>query len=1028
MTDFLTDSKIELDDLAYTYPRINDPAIIRKIASKEEFRELGSTNNESPPNRGDFFRHQKLIHRFMVSYNEIMLIHRTGTGKTCAAGGSSELFKRAFYSALGDYINGYMTTKRATIKKVYIITSDTVGDEFARQIVTKCSVPGDYLESALISSSGKRVKETRILKPFYSFMTLHKFLNTVKADLPRGEKFIERKYSNCMYILDEAHDLIPQLGPDGQLAEKKDGKDKRKKTDYDSLVNYFGIFKRIKRMVLTATPMKNSPNEIAWLMNLLLPKNQAMDITANYDEMTLEQLEPYFRGKISFIREAKTLISPIYEGESIRSDYQIGNVNYSSHQKIVFSEMAQDRLIGSTMVTGQATGYERVIGESVALLSSERQASIFMYPNGGVKKADFNQYLEEDKKNPGVYLFKPRTDIDFKSYLARDDTLNQSSAKLLRIYNSIMTKEGNTFIYSPFIETGAGIFGMILQARGWERLEPRKNVAYFGPDGKVLLNPTDSTTPGRYAIISSKNRSKHAMILKLFNSYENRNGAIIRVIILTRIGGQGLNLKNILQIHLLGPEWNAATMYQAVSHGLRSLSHDDLRRENPEKEIDVHIHLHASYMPGSLDELAQLDNRTEMIKYSSDYYLYEISEIKDIRIKRIERIMKQVAIDCLIHRQRNILPSIYNGTPQCDYDVCNYVCYSGDGPATLPKEIDYSSYDVLYSNDAVDDIINNLSIIYSTEFVMTIDSLIEHPLLVSYRSKLILMAIYKMVDQQIPVTNRFGYSSYLYESESVVYLLNDFPNDNVINRYSLSIYTSFINALYSHTLKEATRIERMGIENQIITSILNGEYTLETLNIEIEQLTNDGKISLFEQAVLARLQGRINPLIDEIYNRYENGNLFTDLEPVTGLNLIKNTSYKKLNTRDKINKFVLPIETIPNRERVYYHIFERTLQLQASNVGYNQKQKLNTVENPLRVYKPSENVGWRNPTREEQIVYGLLIRKQNEAKDADFEQRFDYLYGTIIEGKFKIVDNRNRQTVRGNRRATGKACTSFKVD
>ena len=85
---------LELDDLVYSYPDDRAPGFQTLISAKKEFNELASDITETVPRRGKFFKHQILIHRFMLVYDRLLLIHRTGTGKTCAAFAIAEANKR----------------------------------------------------------------------------------------------------------------------------------------------------------------------------------------------------------------------------------------------------------------------------------------------------------------------------------------------------------------------------------------------------------------------------------------------------------------------------------------------------------------------------------------------------------------------------------------------------------------------------------------------------------------------------------------------------------------------------------------------------------------------------------------------------------------------------------------------------------------------------------------------------------------------------------------------------------------------
>ena len=75
---------VQLEDLIAFYPSIAKPQIQKDISSKKEFNELGSDPTERLRKaRGDYFKHQKFVQRFMQHYDQILLFHETGTGKSC---------------------------------------------------------------------------------------------------------------------------------------------------------------------------------------------------------------------------------------------------------------------------------------------------------------------------------------------------------------------------------------------------------------------------------------------------------------------------------------------------------------------------------------------------------------------------------------------------------------------------------------------------------------------------------------------------------------------------------------------------------------------------------------------------------------------------------------------------------------------------------------------------------------------------------------------------------------------------------
>ena len=71
---------LELDDLVYSYPDDRISGFQTLISEKKEFQELSSTIMEGVPRRGQFLKHQILIHRYMYERDNLLVIHHTGTG------------------------------------------------------------------------------------------------------------------------------------------------------------------------------------------------------------------------------------------------------------------------------------------------------------------------------------------------------------------------------------------------------------------------------------------------------------------------------------------------------------------------------------------------------------------------------------------------------------------------------------------------------------------------------------------------------------------------------------------------------------------------------------------------------------------------------------------------------------------------------------------------------------------------------------------------------------------------------------
>ena len=80
---------MNISDYIPSYPELTDPEFNNKIFHKKELYDLRTSAAPDPIGApGDLWPHQNLVGRFIsphTPYNEQLLFHSPGTGKTCAA-------------------------------------------------------------------------------------------------------------------------------------------------------------------------------------------------------------------------------------------------------------------------------------------------------------------------------------------------------------------------------------------------------------------------------------------------------------------------------------------------------------------------------------------------------------------------------------------------------------------------------------------------------------------------------------------------------------------------------------------------------------------------------------------------------------------------------------------------------------------------------------------------------------------------------------------------------------------------------
>lgn len=132
---------------------------------------------------------------------------------------------------------------------------------------------------------------------------------------------------------------------------------------------------------------------------------------------------------------------------------------------------------------------------------------------------------------------------------------------------------------------------------------------------------TGGFKPAKYVMITgekdfSQNNNED---IKYVTNKENANGENVKVILISMAASEGLDFKNIRQIHILEPWYNMNRIEQIVGRGVRNLSHCDL----PFEERNVEIYLHGTVL--NKDEEA------------ADIYVYRSAEKKALQIGRVTR-------------------------------------------------------------------------------------------------------------------------------------------------------------------------------------------------------------------------------------------------------------------------------------------------------------------------------------------------------------------------------------------------------
>ena len=215
-----------------------------------------------------------------------------------------------------------------------------------------------------------------------------------------------------------------------------------------------------------------------------------------------------------------------------------------------------------------------------------------------------------------------------------EEGLDKLSPKFNLLLENVNQSKGLVFIYSNFRTLeGVEVFSKILDFNGYSSFGSNDN------------NP-------KYAIYSGDEDDKvKKKILEVFTSEENKTGKFIKIILATLAGAEGLDLKNIRQIHILEPYWNQMKIRQIIGRGVRRDSHISL----PLKDRKIEIFRYFSVYSDK-NSLVAKD------KITTDEYIEDISIKKQKLIDKILHLFKETAIDC----------SLNSGNIKGDYRCFNH--------------------------------------------------------------------------------------------------------------------------------------------------------------------------------------------------------------------------------------------------------------------------------------------------------------------------------------------------------------------
>jgi hypothetical protein len=252
--------------------------------------------------------------------------------------------------------------------------------------------------------------------------------------------------------------------------------------------------------------------------------------------------------------------------------------------------------------------------------------------------------------------------------------LKTYSPKFLEMVKNINNPEhkGLHLVYSSFRSMeGIGIFSLALEANGFAKFKIKLN----GIDGwDIDMSEEDMGKPCYAHYTGTETAEEKEIIRNIFNgmwdyipnniatqlrakSSNNNLGEIIKVLMITSSGSEGINLRNTRYVHIMEPYWHPVRTEQVIGRARRICSHQSLPKELQTVEVFIYIMIFTQQQLKSEYAIElKLKDQSKFVPYlplSSDEKLLETSNTKEQLSSQILKCIKESSIDCATHIQSN---------------------------------------------------------------------------------------------------------------------------------------------------------------------------------------------------------------------------------------------------------------------------------------------------------------------------------------------------------------------------------------
>jgi hypothetical protein len=724
---------------------------------------------------------QRFLRRVLSPENplrNLLMVHGTGTGKTCTAIQVAEEFiirpefqtKRVLVLANPSVVENF----KSEIFNVNRLDPDPAGVLLSKQCTGRRYL--EIIQRARAEpiritdvNSKKEIRDMagRIFSEFYEFQGYRTFANYIaNAEMNKTEndykQWLHDTFDNRLIIVDEAHNLRVDDPLEDTPANKKSA---------EVIENITKFAKNVTLVLLTATPMFDSFDEIIYYFNLFLWNDRRLDSKKtlrvsdffDQDGSFKEGQEERFRGfcqdYVSYIKGDNPFTFPfrlpppsrLIAEPNLKTDH-FGNDIKKTRKYL-------------TLTKSLVSPFQEKAVKAIKKIETTNDPNLICsFPN-------YKNFSETFETSGEQYGYRK----DTEKFLAPSKVALYSS-KFALIMNILNNSSGIVYVYSNLVTNGAIPFAMCLEEHGFDNAISEN----------LLKNPSGETkkgTKGKYVLFTGKTSDAEITkaILRL-KAKQNADGSDIRVIVASPKVSEGVDFKYVRQIHVLDPWFNMSRLEQILGRGMRTCSHDIL----PFEQQNCTVYMHVCRYPNSSQE-------------ALDEYIYRtFVEEKGASIAKVKRVIMESAMDCDLQNAINNLPKDWRElkVPQLrsqDQTETKLLLQDMTAPTfqdvitDLVCRTEPSVEDPNYQRplsailDIRDEVFDKLINLFAKKPIWSIPDLYSHPTMKQYSKSVLDYLVQNAIESQFKMKGKDGRIGKL-ESRNNVISLTFQENDTMVEK------------------------------------------------------------------------------------------------------------------------------------------------------------------------------------------------------------------------------------------------------